>query len=46
MRYQDSTSIGTCIASFTDYEEARKKLYELNNWKYHEPDKKMQSQTK
>lgn len=34
MEHDNGVSIGTPIFQSYDYEEARKKLYELNGWKY------------
>ena len=34
MEHGNGVSVGTPVYQSYDYEEARKKLYELNGWKY------------
>ena len=34
MEHDNGVSVGTPIFRSYDYEDARKKLYELNGWKY------------
>lgn len=34
MEYTNGVGTGTSVFESKDYEEARKKLYELNGWKY------------
>lgn len=34
MEYTNGVGTGTRVFQSYDYEEARKKLYELNGWKY------------
>lgn len=34
MEHGNGVSVGTPVFQHYDYEEARKKLYELNGWKY------------
>ena len=40
LEHGNGVSVGTPVFQSNDYEEARKKLYELNGWKYRKPRKK------
>ena len=44
MEYTDTGSMGSPVYSTNDFEDARKKLYELNGWKY-KPKNNDQQQT-
>ena len=44
MEYTETGSMGSPVYSTNDFEDARKKLYELNGWKY-KPKNNDQQQT-